>query len=201
MGRDRATQAVLPLRGKILNVEKSREDKMLENPEIRNLTIALGTGLAQDFSIEKLRYHRVIIMTDADVDGSHIRTLLLTFFFRNMNDLISNGNLYIAQPPRFKISSGRKSFWALNDDQRDEIVGGFNGKQKIDIQRYKGLGEMSADQLWDTTMDPQSRTLLQVTYENAVAADHIFTLLMGDVVEPRRNFIQEHALEVKDLDV
>ncbi len=201
MGRDRAIQAVLPLRGKILNVEKAREDKMLENPEIRNLTIALGTGLAQDFSIEKLRYHRVIIMTDADVDGSHIRTLLLTFFFRNMNGLITNGNLYIAQPPRFKISSGRKSHWALNDEQRDEIIGGFNGKQKVDIQRYKGLGEMSADQLWETTMDPEARTLLQVSYENAVTADQILTLLMGDVVEPRRNFIQTHALEVEDLDV
>ena len=201
MGRDRTHQAVLPLRGKILNVEKAREDKMLAHEEIRALTIAIGAGLGEDFNLEKLRYHRIIIMTDADVDGQHIRTLLLTFFFRNMHPLITNGNLYIAQPPLFRVASGRKQQWAYSEADRDRIIAEMNGKGNIGIQRYKGLGEMNADQLWETTMDPELRTLLQVSQGNAVEADRIFSLLMGDVVEPRRNFIQTHAREVRNLDV
>ena len=201
MGRDRGYQAVLPLRGKILNVEKAREDKMLAHEEIRAMTIAIGASLGEDFDLEKLRYHRIIIMTDADVDGSHIRTLLLTFFFRNMHPLISNGNLYIAQPPLYKISAGKKSQWAFSESDHDRILEEMNGKSNINIQRYKGLGEMNADQLWDTTMNPETRTLLQVSQGNAASADEIFSLLMGDVVEPRRNFIQAHARDVKNLDV
>ena len=201
MGRDRAIQAVLPLRGKILNVEKAREDKMLENTQIMNLTIAMGTGLGEDFNLEKLRYHRIIVMTDADVDGSHIRTLLLTFFFRHMPSLITAGHLYIALPPLYRLGSGKKAQWAYNEADREQIEAKMNGGKRLDIQRYKGLGEMSADQLWDTTMDPEVRTLLQVSYGNAAAADEIFSLLMGDVVEPRRNFIQAHAREVQNLDV
>ena len=201
MGRDRNNQAVLPLRGKILNVEKAREDKMLAHEEIRALTIAIGAGLGEDFNLDKLRYHRIIIMTDADVDGQHIRTLLLTFFFRNMHPLITNGNLYIAQPPLYRVASGRKQQWAYNDADRDRIIAELNGKGNIGIQRYKGLGEMNAEQLWETTMDPELRTLLQVSQGNAVEADRIFSLLMGDVVEPRRNFIQTHAREVQNLDI
>ena len=201
MGRDRNNQAVLPLRGKILNVEKAREDKMLAHEEIRALTIAIGAGLGEDFNLEKLRYHRIIIMTDADVDGQHIRTLLLTFFFRNMHPLITNGNLYIAQPPLYRVASGRKQQWAYSDADRDRIIAELNGKGNVGIQRYKGLGEMNADQLWETTMDPELRTLLQVSQGNAVEADRIFSLLMGDVVEPRRNFIQTHAREVQNLDI
>jgi DNA gyrase subunit B len=203
MGRDRRTQAILPLRGKILNVEKAREDKMLAHEEIRSLTIAMGAGLGEDFSVEKLRYHRIIIMTDADVDGAHIRTLLLTFFFRNMNPLITNGNLYIALPPLYRLGSGKKERWAYSDAERDRITSELNGKTKgnISIQRYKGLGEMSANQLWETTMDPETRTLLQVSQGDAVESDRIFALLMGDVVEPRRNYIQTHALEVQNLDI
>ena len=201
MGRDRRTQAVLPLRGKILNVEKAREDKMLGHSEIRALIVALGAGLGEDFNLEKLRYHRVIIMTDADVDGSHIRTLLLTFFFRNMHPLIANGNLYIAQPPLYRIGAGKKLQWAYNEADRERVLAEFNGKQNVSVQRYKGLGEMSADQLWETTMDPERRTLLWVTEGDAANADDVFSMLMGDVVEPRRNFIQAHALEVKNLDI
>ena len=201
MGRDRSNQAILPLRGKILNVEKAREDMMLSNEQIRTLTIALGAGLGEDFDLEKLRYHRVIIMTDADVDGSHIRTLLLTFFFRNMHPLITNGNLYIALPPLYGITTGKKVQWAYDEAEREEILGRLNGKSKVGIQRYKGLGEMSAEQLWETTLNPETRTLLQVTQGNPVVADETFSLLMGDVVEPRRNFIQAHASEVKDLDI
>ena len=200
MGRDRMTQAILPLRGKILNVEKAREDKMLAHEEIRSLIVAIGAGLGEDFTLDKLRYHRIIIMTDADVDGSHIRTLLLTFFFRNMHPLITSGHLYIAQPPLYGISRGKKTQWAYDDAQRDQIVSEFNGNRNITIQRYKGLGEMSAEQLWDTTMDPATRTLLQVSQGNALEADRIFSLLMGDVVEPRRDFIQAHALEVQNID-
>ena len=201
MGRDRATQAVLPLRGKILNVEKAREDKMLANEEVRALTIAIGAGLGEDFDLEKLRYHRIIIMTDADVDGSHIRTLLLTFFFRNMHPLITNGNLFIALPPLYAITKGKKVRWAYNEADREEILGQINGKGRINIQRYKGLGEMSANQLWETTMDPEVRTLLRVSQGDPAESDRIFSLLMGDVVEPRRDFIQAHALEVKNLDI
>ena len=203
MGRDRANQAILPLRGKILNVEKAREDKMLAHEEIRNLTIAMGAGLGEDFAVDKLRYHRIIIMTDADIDGAHIRTLLLTFFFRHMHSLITNGNLYIALPPLYKIGGGKKQRWAYSDAERDGILAELNGgiKGNIAIQRYKGLGEMSANQLWETTMDPEKRTLLQVSQGDAAESDRIFSLLMGDVVEPRRSFIQTHALEVKNLDI
>ena len=201
MGRNRANQAILPLRGKILNVEKARPDRMLAHEEIRALIVAIGAGLGEDFDITKLRYHRIIIMTDADVDGAHIRTLLLTFFFRNMPELIYNGNLYIAQPPLYKISSGRKSWWVYSEGEREGTLKSLEGKKNVNLQRYKGLGEMNANQLWETTMDPQARTLLQVELADAVVADEMFSLLMGDVVEPRRNFIKEHALDVKNLDV
>ena len=201
MGRDRKFQAILPLRGKILNVEKAREDKMLAHQEIRALVVAMGASLGEDFDLEKLRYHRIIIMTDADVDGAHIRTLLLTFFFRNMHSLITSGHLYIAQPPLYKIAKGKKENWVYSDAERDQVLGELNGKSGVSVQRYKGLGEMNAVQLWDTTMNPESRTLLQVTQGDALESDRIFSLLMGDVVEPRRDFIQAHALEVKNLDV
>ena len=201
MGRNRTFQAVLPLKGKILNVEKAREDRMLENAEIRALIIAIGAGLGEDFNREKLRYHRIMIMTDADVDGSHIRTLLLTFFFRNMNPLITGGHLYIAQPPLYGITSGKKSYWAADEAEREQVMTQLNGKKNINVQRYKGLGEMNAEQLWNTTMNPEYRTLRQVTQSDASEADNIFSLLMGDVVEPRRNFIQAHALEVENIDV
>ena len=200
MGRDRRTQAILPLRGKILNVEKARADKMLAHEEIRAMITAIGIGLDEDVNLEKLRYNRVIIMTDADVDGSHIRTLLLTFFFRHMIDLISAGHLYIAQPPLYKISSGKKISYIYNESEREEAVSKFEGK-RINTQRYKGLGEMNADQLWETTLDPDKRTLLKVAVDNAANADNVFSTLMGDIVEPRRNFIQTHALEVKNLDI
>ena len=200
-GRDPKTQAILPLRGKILNVEKARADKMLAHEEIRAMVIAIGAGLGEDLNLEKLRYHRVIIMTDADVDGSHIRTLLLTFFYRNMRALITGGHLYIAQPPLYKIGSGKQEQWAYSEGEMEGIVAQSDGKRKVAIQRYKGLGEMNATQLWDTTMDPETRTLLQVSEGDAAGADEIFSLLMGDVVEPRRNFIQAHAREVQNLDV
>jgi len=201
MGRDPKTQAILPLRGKILNVEKARADKMLAHTEIRAMVIAVGAGLGEDFDIAKLRYHRIVIMTDADVDGSHIRTLLLTFFYRNMHPLIVNGNLYIAQPPLYRISAGRQEHWAYSEGEREGVLAQLNGKRNISIQRYKGLGEMNANQLWDTTMDPTNRTLLQVSEGDAAEADRMFSLLMGDVVEPRRNFIQAHARDVKNLDI
>ena len=202
MGRDRRTQAILPLRGKILNVEKARADKMLAHEEIRAMVTAIGAGLDEDLDLGKLRYHRVIIMTDAVVDGSHIRTLLMTFFFRHMQDLIQNGNLYIAQPPLYKISSGKSEHYAYTESQREDVMlKKFSGKRNVNVQRYKGLGEMNAGQLWETTMDPEVRTLLQVSINDASTADNIFSLLMGDIVEPRRNFIQANALEVKNLDV
>ena len=201
MGRDRKTQAILPLWGKILNVEKARADKMLAHDAIRSMITAIGASLDDDFNLEKLRYHRIIIMCDADVDGSHIRTLLLTFFFRHMLPLITNGHLYIAQPPLYKISSGKREFYAFSEGEREGIILQLNGKRNITTQRYKGLGEMNASQLWDTTLDPETRTLLQVSTGDAAVADEVFTTLMGELVEPRRNFIQAHALEVKNLDV
>ena len=200
-GRDPATQAILPLRGKILNVEKAREDKMLAHTEIRAMVIAIGAGLGEDLDLDKLRYHRIVIMTDADVDGSHIRTLLLTFFYRNMRQLIAGGNLYIAQPPLYKISSGKLQHYAYSEGAREGIMTQLDGRRNVSVQRYKGLGEMNAEQLWDTTMDPEKRTLLQVSEGDAATADNIFSLLMGDVVEPRRSFIQAHAREVQNLDV
>lgn len=200
-GRDRRYQAILPLRGKILNVEKARLDKILSNEEIRTMISALGTGIGQEeFDAEKLRYGKIIIMTDADVDGSHIRTLILTFIFRYMQDLVTRGNIYIAQPPLYLVKKGKQEVYAYSDDERDRVLERM-GRGNVHVQRYKGLGEMNPDQLWKTTMDPETRTLLQVTLEDAAAADQIFSILMGDAVEPRRLFIQENAKYVKNLDV
>ena len=201
MGRDRAFQAILPLRGKILNVEKAREERMLANEAIQSITIAIGAGLGEDFDVEKLRYHRIIIMTDADVDGSHIRTLLLTFFYRNMKPLISEGHLYMAMPPLYGVTQGKKHQWVYTESELDKALANINGKGKPSIQRYKGLGEMNAEQLWETTMDPEVRTLMQVAQGDGASADEMFSLLMGDVVEPRKHFIQAHAREVKNLDI
>ena len=199
-GRDRKTQAILPLRGKILNVEKSRLDKILSSDEIRNMITAFGCGVGEDFDLERLRYHKIVIMTDADVDGAHIRTLLLTFFFRYMKPLIENGFVYIAQPPLYRVKKGKAERYAYSDKEMNVVVEEM-GRGNVDIQRYKGLGEMNAEQLWDTTMNPETRTLLQVTIEDASMADEIFTMLMGDKVEPRREFIQENAKYVKNLDI
>ncbi len=203
-GRDRRFQAILPLRGKILNVEKARIDKMLANEEIRTIVSALGTGIgAGDFDIEKLRYGKIIIMTDADVDGSHIRTLLLTFFFRHMREVIEKGKLYIAQPPLYRLKVGNEEHYLYDDDEKEEMLRRLQkqGRDKFDIQRYKGLGEMNPEQLWRTTMDPASRTMLQVTIDEAFEADILFSKLMGDKVEPRRQFIEENAKFVRNLDV
>jgi DNA gyrase subunit B len=199
-GRDRQFQAILPLRGKILNVEKARLDKMLQNEEIRALITALGTGIGDQFDPTKLRYHRIILMTDADVDGAHIRTLLLTFFFRHMETLIVDGRLYIAQPPLYKLQSGREVHYVYSDAERDAILR-ENPDRKWEQQRYKGLGEMNPEQLWETTMDPGTRTLLQVTIDDAVRADETFDMLMGNAVPPRKRFIQTHAREVQNLDI
>ena len=200
-GRDRHFQAILPLRGKVLNVEKARLDKILSNNEIRMIITALGTGVGEDFDITKARYHKVVIMTDADVDGSHIRTLLLTFFYRYMRQLIEAGYIYIAQPPLYSIKQGKTLHYAYNDKQRDEILATLKTTPKPNVQRYKGLGEMNADQLWETTMDPEMRTLLQVDLEDAMDADMVFETLMGDEVEPRREFIEQYAATVRDLDI
>ena len=199
-GRERRFQAILPLRGKILNVEKAPPDKMLSNEEIRVIVTALGTGIDDDFDLAKLRYHKVILMADADVDGAHIRTLLLTFFFRHMYELVSRGYLYIAQPPLYRIKASKTDRWVYSDQERDEILETLKGK-RVNIQRYKGLGEMNADQLWESTMDPTTRTLLGVNVEDAARADHWFSVLMGGEVPPRRAFIQAHAKSVKNLDV
>ncbi|NOZ56336.1 MAG: DNA topoisomerase (ATP-hydrolyzing) subunit B [Calditrichaeota bacterium] len=200
-GRDRQFQAILPLKGKILNVEKARIDKILSNDEIRTIVAALGTGIGkEDFDPERLRYGKIIIMTDADVDGSHIRTLLLTFFFRYMRELIEQGKIFIAQPPLYRIRKGKEEYYAYDDDERDELLEKL-GRNGVDVQRYKGLGEMNPEQLWRTTMDPERRTLLQVTIEEAFEADRIFSTLMGDRVAPRRKFIEENAKYVQNLDV
>lgn len=199
-GRDRHFQAILPLRGKILNVEKARLDRILGNAEIRAIITALGTGIGDDFDLAKARYHKVIIMTDADVDGAHIRTLMLTFFYRYMRKIIEAGYVYIAQPPLFKIERNKVVRYAGSEKERDEILAEFGENVKINIQRYKGLGEMNATQLWETTMDPESRTMQQVSISDAIQADAIFDTLMGDNVEPRRDFIQEHAKYVTNLD-
>ncbi len=201
LGRDRHFQAILPLRGKVLNVEKSRLDKILANNEIRAIITALGTGIGEDFDISKARYHKIVIMTDADVDGSHIRTLLLTFLYRYMRPLIEAGYVYIAQPPLFSIKQGKQIYYAYNDRQKDEILANLKQVPKPAIQRYKGLGEMNAEQLWETTMDPAARTLLQVSLEDAMDADMVFETLMGDEVEPRREFIEEYARNVRNLDI
>ncbi len=200
MGRDRRFQAILPLRGKLLNVEKARLDKALSNEEIRTMVMALGAGMRDDFDASKLRYHKIIIMTDADVDGAHIRTLLLTFFYRYMREAVDHGYVYIAQPPLYGISKGKKMIYAHSDEERDRAVEEL-GKRGVSIQRYKGLGEMNPEQLWDTTMDPERRVILRVGQEDAAEANRLFTVLMGDEVEPRRQFIEENALAVRNLDI
>jgi DNA gyrase subunit B len=203
-GRAREFQAILPLRGKIINVEKARIDKVLSNEEIRTIITAIGTGIKEDFSIDNARYHKIIIMTDADVDGAHIRTLLLTFFFRQMPELIEAGYMYIAQPPLFRVAKGKEEYYAYDLKERDDIanrLGNGDGRGSLNIQRYKGLGEMNPDQLWKTTMDPETRTILRVGMEDAVMADQIFQTLMGDEVEPRRAFIEKNAKFVSNLDI
>lgn len=199
-GRDRRYQAILPLRGKIMNVEKARVDRMLESEEIKAMITAFGTGIGSEFDIEKLRYGKIIIMTDADVDGAHIRTLLLTFFYRYMRELIENGNIYIAQPPLYKVSKGRAEYYVYSDEELEDLLEEI-GRSNYSIQRYKGLGEMNPEQLWETTMDPEKRVLLRVSIEDALAADEIFTTLMGDRVKPRREFIRKNARLVKNLDI
>lgn len=199
-GRNREFQAILPLRGKIINVEKARLVKVLQNNEIAAMITAIGTGIGEEFDISKLRYHKIIIMTDADVDGHHIACLLLTFFYRQMPELIQNGHIYLAQPPLFRIAKAKKEVYAYTEEERDKLVKEL-GEEGVGVQRYKGLGEMNPKQLWETTMNPEARILKQVTIEDAVAADEIFSVLMGEEVEPRREFIQQHAKEVKELDV
>lgn len=200
-GRDRHFQAILPLRGKIINVEKARLDKILGNNEIRTIITALGTGIGEEFDIEKARYHRIIIMTDADVDGAHIRTLILTFFYRYMRPLIEKGYIYIAQPPLYQVKQGKTIRYAFDEKERDQIFSELAAQPKPGVQRYKGLGEMNPDQLWETTMDPEGRSLLQVELEDAMKADEVFEMLMGERVEPRRDFIQANAHYVKNLDI
>jgi DNA gyrase subunit B len=204
-GRDRSFQAILPLRGKILNVQKARIDKILSNEEIRTIITAIGTGVGEDFKIDEARYHKIIIMTDADVDGAHIRTLLLTFFYKEMKQLIDAGYIYIAQPPLYRVARGKEEFYAYDDKQREDYVkrlsNGTEGRGNVQIQRYKGLGEMNPEQLRDTTMDPPKRTLLKVTMEDALEASQLFETLMGDEVEPRRRFIEDNAKFVRNLDV
>ncbi|HJM37173.1 MAG: DNA topoisomerase (ATP-hydrolyzing) subunit B [Dehalococcoidales bacterium] len=200
-GRNRRFQAILPLRGKILNVEKAPLDKMLSHTEIRAIVTALGTGIGAETDLTRLRYHRAILMTDADVDGSHIRTLLLTFFFRHLPELINNGHLFIAQPPLFRIKHQKTEHWVYSETEREEVISSLKDTKNIDIQRYKGLGEMTAEQLWKTTMNPETRTLLTVSVEDAAKADQIFNTLMGAEVLPRKNFIQAHARSVQNLDI
>jgi DNA gyrase subunit B len=200
-GRDRHYQAILPLRGKILNVEKARLDRILSNNEVRAMITAAGTGIGEDFDISKARYHKIVIMTDADVDGAHIRTLLLTFFYRYMRKIIEAGYIYIAQPPLYKIQQGKRIEYAYNNQQLEAINATLTATPKPNVQRYKGLGEMNPDQLWDTTMNPETRTLLQVNLKDAIEADETFEMLMGEKVEPRRQFIEENAQYVKNLDV
>ncbi|MEG0051071.1 MAG: DNA topoisomerase (ATP-hydrolyzing) subunit B [Terrisporobacter sp.] len=201
-GRDRKFQAILPLRGKIMNIEKQRLDKILASESIRSMITAFGSGVGKDFDVSKVRYYKIIIMTDADVDGAHIRTLLLTFFYRYMRDLIDKGHVFIAQPPLYKVKKGKTEKYTYSDAELEQVLVEIGGKDSAtDIQRYKGLGEMNPEQLWSTTMNPESRTLLQVNVEDAMAADEIFTILMGDKVEPRREFIQENARKVSNLDI
>jgi DNA gyrase subunit B len=199
--RNRATQAILPLRGKILNVQKARKDHIFSNTEIQAMITAFGTGIEEDFDIDKLRYNKIIIMTDADVDGAHIATLMLTFLYRYMPELIKQGHVFLAQPPLYKIEKNKKIWYAYNDNELNNLLNeiGRDGNNKI--QRYKGLGEMDAEQLWETTMDPERRTMLRVDLEDAEEADELFTILMGEKVEPRRQFIEENAKKVKNLDI
>ena len=200
-GRESEFQAILPLRGKVLNVEKARLDKALSNKEIISIIQAIGTGIDDDFDIKNARYQKIIIMTDADVDGAHIRTLLLTFFYRYMKPLIENGYIYIAQPPLYKISQNKRVEYVYSDEELEQILETFSKHSRPTIQRYKGLGEMNPDQLWETTMDPETRTLLRVNLEDSIEADRVFSTLMGDDVEPRREFIEENAVYVKNLDI
>ncbi|MHB1863935.1 MAG: DNA topoisomerase (ATP-hydrolyzing) subunit B [Gemmatimonadaceae bacterium] len=203
-GRKREFQAILPLRGKIINVEKARIDKVLSNEEIRTIITAVGAGIKEEFTLESARYHKIIIMTDADVDGAHIRTLLLTFFYRQMPELIEAGFVYIAQPPLYRVAKGKEEYYAFDEKERDDLIkrlGNGEGKTSVNVQRYKGLGEMNADQLFDTTMDPEKRTLLKVNIEDSVLADQMFQTLMGDEVEPRRLFIEANAKFVRNLDI
>jgi DNA gyrase subunit B len=203
-GRNRSFQAILPLRGKILNVEKARIDRILGNEEIRAMITAIGTGVRDDFKLDDARYHKIILMTDADVDGAHIRTLLLTFFFRQMPELIEAGYVYIAQPPLYRVAKGKEEFYAYSDQERDDYIkrlSAGDGKSSLNVQRYKGLGEMNPEQLWHTTMDPEKRTIHRVTLEDAVEASQLFEELMGDEVEPRRVFIEKNARYVSNLDV
>jgi len=199
-GRDRRFQAILPLRGKILNVEKARIDRILGNEEIRTIITALGCGVGDDFDASRVRYHKIIIMTDADIDGAHIRTLILTFLFRYMKDLIDLGHVYIAQPPLFRVKHGKTEQYAYSDDEKDKLLKNLP-ESGVSIQRYKGLGEMNPDQLWRTTMDPETRTLLQVTLDDAAEADHLFSILMGTDTAPRSEFIQQNAQYVRNLDI
>jgi DNA gyrase subunit B len=198
-GRDRRIQAILPLRGKILNVEKSRIDKMLLNKEIKALVVALGTAIAESFDINELRYHKIILMADADVDGAHIRTLLLTLFYRHFPEIINQGYLYLAQPPLYRVQKGKEFRYCFSDQEKEKVVKAFG--DGVSIQRYKGLGEMNPSQLWETTMDPQARVLKLVTVEDAKEADRLFDILMGEAVEPRKQFIQSRAQAVKNLDI
>ena len=201
-GRDRRFQAILPLRGKILNVEKSGVHKALENAEIRAMITAFGAGFGEEMDLKKLRYHKIVIMTDADVDGAHIRTLMLTFFYRHLRELINEGYIYIAQPPLYKIQAGKAIRYAYSDDQMKQVTRVLEGEgRKYTIQRYKGLGEMNPEQLWETTLDPEVRTLLKVSMEDASYADKMFNILMGDKVEPRRKFIEDNANYVRNLDI
>ena len=199
-GRNREFQAILPLRGKILNVEKARLEKILSSETIRNIILALGCGVGDDFNEDKLRYHKIFIMADADVDGAHIRTLLLTLFFRYMPQIIEKGYLYVAQPPLFRVQCGKEITYCFSEKEMKEAQNKANGK-KVEVQRYKGLGEMNAEQLWETTMNPEHRIINRVEVQDAVEADELFGILMGDVVEPRRKFIEQYGKEVKNLDI
>ena len=203
-GRDRKYQAILPLWGKMLNVEKSRADKVYGNDKLTPIITALGAGFGEDMDLSKLRYHKIIIMADADVDGSHIRTLLLTFFFRYMKPLIENGHIYIALPPLYKVNKGKEEHYVYNDRELEKLLnakGWTRGDNNLLIQRFKGLGEMNPEQLWETTMDPKTRKMLKIDLNNPVVADEIFTVLMGEKVEPRKEFIQSHAKRVNNLDI
>ena len=199
-GRDRSFQAILPLRGKILNVEKARLDKILSNDVIRTIVQALGCGIGEDFDPSRLRYHKIFLMADADVDGAHIRTLLLTLFYRYMPQIIEQGYLFVAQPPLYRVQEGKKSRYCYSDKELKEVTA-VSASKNAHVQRYKGLGEMNPDQLWETTMDPENRIVLKVRVEDAVLADELFGILMGDAVEPRREFIETHAREVRNLDI
>jgi DNA gyrase subunit B len=200
-GRNRETQAILPLKGKILNVEQARMDKILGFAEIKALIIALGTGIGETFDLSRLRYDRIIIMTDADVDGAHIRTLLLTLFYRHLRPVIEGGHLYIAQPPLYKLEQNKKVVYAFSPEEMEMLKNGFPNPEKVHPQRYKGLGEMNPEQLWETTMDPDKRSMLRVSIEDAEIADKVFETLMGSEVAPRKKFIQAHAKAVKNLDI